>query len=404
LGKVIVEEVEKRVPRADSLDARACEEIGKRLIPSVELTAGGAFLVGENVKEIESQTSEFVGVIASTIQSPRCGIRGAAGTGKTVLGINVLRRWIQEKTRGYYVCRSHFLARFVRQRFPGLASYIFSFDELLAVDGRRSCTGERSAAMEETEILEAFEVLRRKHTSQPISIIVDEAQDLDAGVLEALAIAADNGRFWTLYDPQQVLEKRGATVLSDFEEKMRGLVGELRVDLKENLRNTRRIADYVSRFVPVGSRPYRHNPEGVAPEFVPFGNSAEQAVRIRETLEGLFKKDELALSDVVVLSCLLEDEVRDRYCSPAALGRFGHRFAYCGESKSEVMVSSVRDFKGLERNVVLLADTEMADVMNAYYIGGSRALARLVVMTPEVAGLREAERVQEEVDLLDLDI
>jgi len=215
--------------------------------------------------------------------------------------------------------------------------------------------------------------------------ILDESQDVDSDFVGALNALGNVKQLWILYDDQQVLDKR--IDQDKFEGDIAGEIGQLidRLPWNMNLRNTQKIAEYSLQFVQTELEPCSSKPVGQEPEILYVNNSKEQAKEVKKVLHHLLGKEKVSPSDIVIISCLDREQIKDRYIKNTP-NYFGRQICYLRPliNKRVIRISTVLDFKGLESKVVILIDTQNAKALNAFYLGGSRAILRLYIIRREI--------------------
>ncbi|MFA5685458.1 MAG: hypothetical protein WC995_13020 [Lysobacteraceae bacterium] len=288
---------------------------------------------------------------------------GGAGTGKTLLALELARRWVAAGLRVALACHSPWLRGFLdRQGMPGLSVCLA---DSIAIAARRAG-------------LERFDAL-----------IVDEGQDvlnmeslakLDA----ALHGGLETGRWCFFHDANNQSGLCG-TYVPDAYDYLSGL-GPTKVPLKTNCRNTLQILEKVKGRLGadlgvsgIGDGPAVR--EQVARD------AQHSAEMLSAELDTLIEREGIAPSEIVVLSphpltqssaASLVDRRKpvlaemDSY-SPRAGGRALPGFAQIG------------DFKGLESEVVVLIDMPTPRRNSAFsaqhYVGMSRARVLLSIIS-----------------------
>ena len=195
-------------------------------------------------------------------------------------------------------------------------------------------------------------------------VIVDEAQDFRT-------------HWWIAID--ELLRDPGQSRLHAYFDTNQSIYGDIVKELKafqivpiyltRNLRNTRSIHATASRFyrgIPISA----DGPEGMSIEW--HGCSTDKiADRVVALARRLTSTDKLAPEDIVILGV-----------SEAMLAAIRNRAGF----PDGVSVSQARDFKGLERKVVILAaGREIADEPEMAYVSLSRPRTHLLVIgEPEI--------------------
>lgn len=202
-------------------------------------------------------------VLHQITANPYVLVTGAAGTGKTLLGIEAAVRYASMGDRVLFVCWNVVLGRWllhaVRARLEELGSplaaevtadptgrIVVADVGSLALQGRSVVDVAREHAEDRSEYFYRvlpYELHPGVTGGEFDAVVLDEAQDLSEDWAMALSgLVARGGRWFAFADPAQNLFAADAA-LPDFL--------EVHHELQENFRNTRRIADFVDDFGPI---------------------------------------------------------------------------------------------------------------------------------------------------------
>jgi superfamily I DNA/RNA helicase len=203
------------------------------------------------------------------------------------------------------------------------------------------------------------------------AVVVDEGQDfLDTwwDPLQLCLADQDRAVLYVFHDDNQQLYRRVPTF-------PRGLV---EIILHDNLRNTQRIHAAISKFYH-GEALRAAGPEGRDVEWIAAGSTLEIEQALSRVLHRLVREESVAPADIVVL-------VSSSRTGPLKKDSVVGVFELTGDQNAEpgkVLLESIRRFKGLERQVVIVAgidDLVPEDENGMLYVALSRARAHLVVI------------------------
>ena len=374
---------------ADGMDAVA-HALGFR----VEIRTPLGIRFHEEDKVIVELTEDQAWVRTWITNLRRAAVLGPAGSGKTLLAIEIARRMAQGGNRTLLTCFNKGIAAHLRRETEGTPNLDTEHFHALAhrliteagiplptdVD-----TGPGSDFFEDhlpERLMEAADRLPARYDV----MVVDEAQDFRDHwwpALLSLHADPDEGRLFLFADDGQDLYGGGVPDL---------IPPEARMPLPANLRNTKEVAAFVSIFYRGEGTPEHRGPEGRPVEILGYANDEALARTLRTVLTNLVEEEQVPPEDIVVLTPSGRAKSRLR-----ARGEVdGWRLSE-DPGPGEILATSVHAFKGLEAPVVILAelgDKHLEDLERYLYVGGSRARNHLIVLAadPVAARLRELTR------------
>jgi hypothetical protein len=293
----------------------------------------------EEDRTIVELTNEQAWILAFVLHRHRAAVTGPAGSGKTLLAIDVAKHLAERE--------------FYEQVLPGLLE-------------------------------EASRILGPRFDA----IVVDEAQDFREWwwpALLALHEDPDDGTLYVFSDDHQNLYGGGALPVD---------AEDVCPPLPANLRNTQQIHEFVTVHFDADGRPVAKGPPGRPVEILDYGNADDLVHLLEVVLTNLTHEEDVPPSDIVVLTPAGRD--KSVLWQRRDIGRF--RLSDRVEPDT-VLWSSVHAFKGLERPVVILAELgerHDTDIEQFVYVGGSRARHHLIVLATEPVAreLRAAARMR----------
>jgi hypothetical protein len=368
-------------------DRNTCALLERVLIGDFEVRYELISRLQDDAHAIEELTREQLGVLANTRFNSRCFFQGGAGTGKTVLAVELFLEKVELGERAALFCFNSLLADHLRERVrtlkPGIDldhNHIGTLDAFMLGHVGHTIPEDPEARSR------AFEDLPYAFLDKPADadfepfdhVIVDEAQDLLTEerlmVLDAILANGLAQGGWTFFgDLSRQSIYRDRDTIERAKEQLRRMSGfYMAPPLTVNCRNTRRISQYVSRMtgaVPTGSRP--GTPDGEAVDFHFPATANQRIAKLMEVLEEL-DRERVTPERVAILAPRKNafDDLRQRE-EIAALQRRG------------LLLSTVQAFKGLESDVVILTGfrslLDEAD-QKLLYIGMSRARVKLCLI------------------------
>ncbi len=297
----------------------------------------------------------------------RAGICGCAGSGKTLLAAEKATRLARQGFRVLLACFNLGLGAFLRSRLlPCPNMDVFPFLELCeqwvreagipvdASDHRRYYDELLPDAM--------LEALARRPDRYD-AIIVDEGQDFkDAWwvILQCLLHDSVDSVMYVFFDSNQAIYPHAGRIpLSDPP-----------YPLTVNCRNTRSIQQAVRHFSAAPIEAPADCPEGRPVELVEYSGGEDLRARVLDLLRRLTREDRIPPEHIAVLTL-----TRWKY-SPLA-GLATHPEFPLVESldppSGRVLCASVHKFKGLEREVVILAGLDDKSTQDSHAAAVSKA-------------------------------
>ncbi|KJS30244.1 MAG: NERD nuclease [Desulfatitalea sp. BRH_c12] len=346
-------------PRKSAATPSQLKVLQQHLRPDFEAVVPLHVSAHEVEMRIARLTEDQLRLIDVVEANPRVICSGGAGTGKTMLALELAKRWSASGMKTALACHSPWLKRFLeRNAVPGL---IVSLAESLHVAAKRAS-------------IEGFDAL-----------IVDEGQDiLNMYVLaqldRCLHGGISEGRWCFFHDANNQSGLCGSYVPDAYE--YLESICPVRIPLKTNCRNSLPILQRIQGDLDadVGNSGVGDGP-AVREICVADADSAIQA--LEKELHDLVDVERFSLGDIVVLSPLpfvqswtssLSENLRGSIsvlddASPRNINRHSIGFAQIG------------DFKGLESEVVVLVDMprpgHSEPLRSLHYVGMSRARALL---------------------------
>ena len=313
----------------------------------------------------------------------RCAISGCAGSGKTFLAIEKVRRLAAEGLRVLYICYNKGAAGDAARALEGVeGAESLTFHSLCTKFAEKASVPHKgpreNPEISEEEFFSSILPNALMEATDRISdrydaIVADEAQDFKGEWWQALQMTLvdpDESILYVFYDDNQAIYGEAP-----------GLpVKEEPFLLAENLRNTKEIHSMVSRFYR-GKDPIKaRGPHGQKPRLLFYKESGECVEHLRKALHDLVHNEKVSLEDLVVIS------PRSERTSVLWKGEgFGNLSLTRSDTPgaNEVRFQTVHAFKGRECPVVIVAEVDLKTAEELLYVGLSRPKQHLVVIANE---------------------
>lgn len=353
----------------------------KVLSPAFHFSVSLSSRISDAEAKIFRMTEEQMSILDGFAEVARVGVKGGAGTGKTVIALELARRWAAEDRRVLFLCYNKPLAGEIAKSADGFTVQTFhSFCSSMARSaGLRFDPPKKGDDSEfwDTEapdlLSQALDVLGddRFH-----AVVVDEGQDFREYwwlVIEKLLRDPEEGRLWVFYDPNQDLYGGGpAEALS--------LTPGV---LTYNCRNTERIATFSASMIEAEVKIKSDAPEGVAVDQFTCPDESAMVDAARKTVHRLVMEEKIPVSDVIVLS---PRATASPVWRAGKLGNLSFVEFPAVPGPNELRFCSLQRFKGLEAKAVVLCDVAHDDPRCSpthLYVGTSRAQYLLTVLSYE---------------------
>ena len=370
------------------------------LRPDVETALSlGGYLTGLDDRLVQL-TNEQIRASRRMAANPRTVVRGAAGTGKSVLALDRALQQAAQGRRVLYLCFNRLLAANVRTGIertrhdsPVQVHHVHAlYRELIQQAGllpRLRAQDEDASEFFGKRFPELAAEALCEH-SQPgwDVLVVDEAQDLltpeHLDVFDLLLSDGLSRGCWHLFlDPKQNIY--GEAIQSAVADRLADYAPAFD-DLFENCRNTRQVAVQTSIISGI-DLPVAGAPDGPEAQ-LHYYSTREEALELLENLVRELVDSQVRLGDIALLSTR-------RPCNSLLSGHrrlAGYHLVAPAEDvpfgAGDLLFSTMHAFKGLERQAVVAID--MAEIGEdnwsmLHYTGLSRARVLLHVLLPAAA-------------------
>ena len=303
-------------------------------------------------------------------------IHGLAGTGKTVLAVEKAKRLASEKESVLFLCYNSFLRDMLKDN-NAIPNVTFHNAHSLAFE----IMGQSNAPIEEVleEFEEYLEVVFDAENWRYGNIIVDEGQDLDDRLLNRLydLVRTKRGCFYVFYDRNQyIMKNQLPTWIED---------AECRLVLHKNCRNTAEVFKTSCSIMGLENLTF-NEVHGEVPSIGFYQTESELEVIVAGFVkrcmdEGLLPEDVVILTLGTIGNSWIsvdKDYVRQNLSLSKESGK--------------ILFATIRKFKGLEAEAILIIDASMSSLMNEenrrlLYVGSSRAKNVLsIAMLEDIEG------------------
>ncbi len=387
-------------PRIDTNapSARQSQIIRDQLRGDFDLPVDAKARAGALESELRHYTTEQLLALDAMADNPRTIFVGPAGTGKTVLAVESVRRAHAVGSRVLVVCFNRLLGSSLEKQVIDLTPDVVAgtlHRRLLSISGLKQAPDDADRGFWEDRLPRlacqrlASELADGVSANQFDELVVDEAQDiLREPYLDFLDLSTKGGLAagrWRIFGDfeNQAIYGTARLPLEEFRRRRTGDAPILR--LRVNCRNTPLIAEWVHLLAgldPPYSRVLRPD-DGIQPELRFYSDSSRQQDLLTLALEELERAGYEA-PEIVVLSNRSE---RSSAAATMTIAPWKDRLCSLERPlRGRVPFGSIHGFKGLEAPAVIITDVEtiVTPASRALlYVAFTRALQRLIVLAYE---------------------
>ena len=373
------------------LSQRQIKELVGYLRGDFEAVATLSDQVSDSEREIARLTGEQVRFLDAAAQNPRILLLGAAGAGKTMMAVEMLKRRLAQGQSVLLICYNKLLAAHLKEllrRSVGAGNYIvdtlhnFMRDHIDMPDGRIDAAADKRELFAREFPNKFLAAAESRPPDRFDYLIVDEAQDIMAPkYLEVLdrtvAGGLAGGQWLVCMDDNQNIYSGAAeaeAALASLKDKAAVL------SLSVNCRNTPNIAKATELVTGIDIAGVRKR-GGASVKYLWYKDREDQLRKVSGFIKDLFKEG-FAAGDITVLSpraaaaSLTGAGLRPLF-DMHQLGSDGLPAA----SMKSIGYATIQAYKGLENKIVILTDIESISSAKRLlnYVGFTRARALLAV-------------------------
>lgn len=341
-------------------------------------------LVAADDEAIRVMTDQQALILDAMQAVARVAIPGPAGTGKTALAIEKARRLAREGKRTLLTCFNRPLAMHIAGEVAGLANLtVRSFHQLcreMAATAGLDVSPNPSVPEREHYRRVLPEALRQAVALKPElrfdAVVIDEGQDFPEEwrhAIDVLLVGGEASPLYVFFDDNQKVFGRQHSIAST--------LPTTGLRLNRILRNGRTIVEAIQALIPKPFQPA--GPSGQPVEWVAVQGGVG-ASRLERLIAELTGTRSIPARQIALI--FADEQSRNAVVKN---GRIGNVAVHDAEDQrpTGVVCDSIRRFKGLERQVVVLVDpSRVIGEPETIYVGLTRARSLLVLVDSQ-AGL-----------------
>lgn len=370
------------------------KELRTFLRPDFDRGIARSATIADSEERIVVFTEEQLQRLDELDDNARCLFEGAAGTGKTLLALNLARARAAEGKRVLLICFNRLLGRWLAkeaENVPRLraGSFFSTLRRLVLLSEFEKEYLQKEIAVSDASLYKLLSEYGRLAILQFEEhfdvLIVDEIQDLStpstlAVFNEWLAGGLANGHwaFFGDYTRQSIFNNagNGPELIAGYDKFV------TKSKLLNNCRNTRQIAESATALSGFEAFPYRSNMTDGAPvQYHYWKDRAEQEQELEKAVK-LYFADGVLPSEMIILSPFrLQNSGLTAVTSVAGRSIVDVTENDSKESNNKaIKFCTVQAFKGMESPIVFMIDVEsssLKDNQSLIYVGLSRARSAL---------------------------
>ena len=341
-------------------------------------------------------TKEQALCVEQLSDNKRALIRGTAGTGKTLLALESVKRSIKDGEKVAFFCFNRLLGEWLEKYFSEYPlsqqpMYVGSFHKYMRrvlVSKGIAPDEPNTAAAQSTYFTNTLPsmVLNAisKETACYDRIIIDEAQDLISdNYLDVLDKSLKNGLArgcWTMFgDFSMQAIYNGQLSEDDYLNLLQNRSFFALYRLSKNCRNTKKICIDIHNIlgVPENSA-YEDSLDTPAVEHISYKDFSDQAQKLSDIITSLLDKG-IHRKDIIILSPKRKDDSVVRALKGIAIDD------YDAKESTRIRFATIQSFKGLESSIIILTDIDSYKEEKLLYVGLSRARFALYILEADNA-------------------
>ena len=353
--------------------------------------------IKQKYTEVNLQTlsDEQAQCIEQLADNRRALVRGTAGTGKTMLAIEAVKRAVANGEKVAFFCYNrmlgnwlqHYFLEFPQEQRPAYIGSFHSYMKRILYERGVDCTKLEYESQESFFSRElpqmTSEVLRKAHAEYDI-LIVDEAQDLIKNTyLDVMGHCLKGGlghgkwRMFGDFSMQAIYSPRMRE--QNFIELLQDKSNYTLFKLTKNCRNTRKICLEIENILGVKiNTAFEDVIDTPAVDHIIYENMEDQKSKLVSLIACLLDNDVRA-SDIIVLSPRVMSDSVVNMLDEIVIKK------YEVEATGYIRFSTIQAFKGLESSHIIITDINSYADEKLIYVGLSRARFALHILESKKA-------------------
>lgn len=328
--------------------------------------------------------------------NPRCLIHGPAGTGKTLLAIEEVKKYVARGAKVALFCFNANLADWLTGYFNNMdeslrPDYVGTFHKFMTQIAKNADVlplypqdPDDVQNYYQVELPEAASLALLESSDLYDIIVIDEAQDLiKDSYLEVMSGCLAKGLsrgHWTMFGDfsMQAIYNDGVSG-EQLVEKLEDITSFIRFKLNINCRNTKQICreiETITNFKPPNA--LWTKVDGPPVDYITWSNMNDQSKKLSLLLGKLINQN-IAPENITILSLKKREDSVVSMIDNYVIRDFKVPIG------KNIVFSTIQGYKGLENEIIIVTDIESFDLEKLMYVGLSRARTGLFIFETNAA-------------------
>lgn len=357
-----------------------------------------AVTIGKRIDYAEEEliqlTNEQLRCIDQLEDNPRCLIKGAAGTGKTLLAIEEVKKAAASGEKVALFCFNNQLGIWLKQHFAHLPeelrpTYVGTIHAWLKqiVDGAEIESVPTSGDMAAYYYEELPNIALDALGANPVSfdrIVIDEAQDIIGTpafyvIDEVLKRGLERGKWVFFGDFTRQAIYNATKNAEELEDDLEEITSFIRFKLRINCRNTKFICDEIKNITGFDSgKDVWNKIAGISVDHMVYKNDEEELSYLEKMIQKL-TDDGIKPNEITILSPNRRENSVVSQLGSIKVKNFSPSIT------DAITFSTIHAFKGLENKAIIMVDIDSFEHEQLMYVGLSRARVGLFIIESQKA-------------------
>lgn len=353
------------------------DKLPEILLPSFNLIARVSQAADENDRHYFRFTKEQFKILEFIEDEPRVGIAGGAGSGKTLIASELAKSLSKNGDKTLLLVYNSALR-------IELKKYLEQTD--VSVHNWHSLAMEHIGKEDPSKVSDLFmeQILADPKSFKYQHVVIDEAQDFEENWLATLDLLVSEGSMAVFFDPLQSIQRHS----QELPEWLKNI--GIKLSLNRNCRNSESIAKTAHAFLNQKQPRMLHSIKGEMPIWIESTDSPDTSLKETLTIIQSFLNEDIQPEEIVVLTMFPLE--RSFLKTTPSLQHKNKSISFSEKKeKGKILKSTIRKFKGLEAQVVIIVDfvfskdrqdqMEFEQKLKLLYTAASRARSYLYLVS-----------------------